>query len=562
MTDTKYISVTTIPSLDRITLRDAHKAFAAYKQRGVIIDCNYDDDSWAIDDERTVCHIDFRIENNGFAKHFGYLRISSNEMVDYLKAYVLCMIGDLISHTIQTITREIRLVISHGIPDGSDGHVYTQMIHVHEFFTLLPVGDGIDSGQLDYMHRALTDSEDYYARKAHGNQRQLASFESYFKFNDLLNRFWHSASQEQKLFYFPVYLWWQLSAIIPMRPTEFVMTPRKCLVENDGQYSIKIRKTKLKGGKTKVAYRIAEDYETVAYGIRHDLAEEIKWYIQCTDAIERNSYDTLFCRDTHYSQWDRGIPINTRYYSYVNLTTCLRYFFSEIIEGLYGYTVIRDRYTDYLQDNEINYLYIGDTRHLAMVSMISQGATPMVAMVLAGHADIDISSHYYSNITRYIECQTYRQYKALTRGQEHYEISGHTSLPALKPYTLIGPSERCYSERYAQGIYDDCAYVAGPNGEIGYCPECRYYYADHCGIHDTAERCKSQIANEWELLRTAVDKYRRFKGGDRGDIVQAIQNLRSAEYTYQEYLRETMTERGECYAEDQKDIYGRFTADG
>ena len=46
-------------------------------------------------------------------------------------------------------------------------------------------------------------------------------------------------------------------------------------------------------------------------------------------------------------------------------------------------------------DHEINFIHIGDTRHIAMINLIAEGASPVTAMLLAGHDNITTSSHYF-----------------------------------------------------------------------------------------------------------------------------------------------------------------------
>lgn len=61
-------------------------------------------------------------------------------------------------------------------------------------------------------------------------QRKLAQFQSYFAFNDILTDYWSTQMpKEERLFYFPLYLWWQITAIVPLRPREFLLTQRNCL---------------------------------------------------------------------------------------------------------------------------------------------------------------------------------------------------------------------------------------------------------------------------------------------------------------------------------------------
>lgn len=541
MNNGKFVSITEIPSLENITIRDAQKLFNAIKANGIIIGGYYDDNRWICSDERVTCTIDFNFNTNDYDNHFSFLGISADEMVHHLKAYALSSIGKLIIHTIQSIIREIKYVLQGKTNNyiDIDGHgQFSFMNHICEFFSLLPYNDSIDIEKFNCFQEQLNDAEESFElSNESGAQRKLASFDSYFKFHEILDRFWKTASSEQKIFSFPVYLWWKLSGVIPMRPMEFILTPRNCLNAINGETYIKIRHTRLKGPGGNVSYKIDSDYEIVSYSLSADLAETIRWYIEETNAYYANDLNTLFCANTHYSQWGRCVPYCSRYFTYANMSTCLRYFYTQIIEDEYKYTVIYDRKSSYLRENEINYLHLGDTRHLALINMIAQGATPVVTMMLAGHKDINITSHYYSNITQYIECKTYRQYKALQKGQEKYTLSVNKNLPPIKQFTLLDNHGRCYSSKYANGNYEDCENVAGPNGELGYCESCDYYFSDDIGLHDRRDRYQQKIQEECQLLSNIVNKVRHNRG-EREDIIQVLLNLRSAEYSYQKYIEE------------------------
>lgn len=112
--------------------------------------------------------------------------------------------------------------------------------------------------------------------------------------------------------------------------------------------------------------------------------------------------------------------VHQQIFSYINLRTCLRYFFELIVQERYGYKIIYEANNSGLHDEKsIEYLHLGDTRHIALINLIAEGATPMVAMMLAGHDNPEMSAHYYSNIAQLIECRTYRAFKKLIKGKNH-----------------------------------------------------------------------------------------------------------------------------------------------
>ena len=89
-------------------------------------------------------------------------------------------------------------------------------------------------------------------------QRPLAAFDTYFKFNDLIEDYWASdIPKEERLFFFPIYLWWRITAVIPMRPREFILTTRDCYYVNEqGEHFLTIRRNQLKGSRHQVSYTV------------------------------------------------------------------------------------------------------------------------------------------------------------------------------------------------------------------------------------------------------------------------------------------------------------------
>ena len=140
-----------------------------------------------------------------------------------------------------------------------------------------------------------------------------------------------------------MYLWWQISGVIPLRPREFILTPRNCLQNREDGWYLTLRRNQLKGSNKKVTYKIEDDYITVQYHIPDKLADEIIKYIDFTKEYEATELKTLFITDTHYHQWNQKKHSNSRYFTYINMNCVMRYFFHDIIEEKYGLKIVYDR---------------------------------------------------------------------------------------------------------------------------------------------------------------------------------------------------------------------------
>lgn len=415
------------------------------------------------------------------------------------------------------------------------------IIHfLSDFFSLLPDKEEDDAFQV-FLER-LDDAEDFARSSFCQGRRSLANFESYFRFDDILKDFWQNSSdEEEKLFFFPIWFWWNVSGVLPLRPREIILTPRDCLKKINGETHLIVRKNNIKGSQKKKAYKISVDYKTASYPIPQNIEKEIQWYLDKTSHCFENELNTLFTTVTHYWMWERSTPYTSRFFSYINLKTCLRYFYEVIISGKYGYRMLKitDKPVHTLQENEIEFLHLGDTRHIAMINMIVEGATPVVSMLLAGHDNIETSAHYFSNITNLIECKTYRQYKKQLKGSQQYAISKTPTTFTSKDFTVLEDGSRCFSSKVKVHDFSDCYQVSGPVGEIGLCGNCVFHGEKNKLLVDTKNYYQNQINQEYALLQEVVQKVRK-NNGEHEEINQVLLRLKDDCYSYAQYCMEKL----------------------
>lgn len=363
---------------------EARRKFFAYRDKDIIVSGLFDDDRWILSDERDRRGFDFTIDDNAFKAFGARLNISVDEFKKYLKVYVVNNLGILalvsLQHIILAIKRTTYVSDINFVSELSKVDSIW-MEHIVDFFSLLPSDEREQS--LDEFLIQCEDAVDKSCFFGSGAQRSLATFESYFRFHDILKKYWAEAKDEnEKLFFFPVWLWWNITGVIPTRPHEFVLTPRKCLETVDDKSFLIMRKNKVKGSKKTKGYRLKEDFQTVKYQIPTALAKEIKWYIDRTESCMDTEINTLLVTETHYHKWERCKPYNSRYFTYTNLRTCLRYFYKQIIQDRYGYNVLMDQNQPVLAGaKDIEYIRLGDTRHIALINLIAERASPVAAMV-------------------------------------------------------------------------------------------------------------------------------------------------------------------------------------
>ena len=544
----KYKAVLPIAEIDGATVRKARRLFSAYREKNVITEGAFEDDSWNMCDEYANYHLNFSLDSERYSAFAKRLGLGEDAFKDYLKTFAICQMGELVIISIQRIIHWIKELVYCGYDDLESflrdecGNV---PVRLFDFFSMIPQKGREE--ELSEMLGCFDDVVENIRASSNGGRRTLAAFESYFRFDEILDRFWaDSDDEDEKLFYFPVWLWWKVSGVLPLRPREFVLIPRCCLSRMNDKYILKVRHNRIKGCGRNKSYKINEDYEIREYVIPEKLAKQIQWYIDRTNKCSKTSIDTLFVTETHYAMWERRSPHTSRYFSYVNLRTCLRYFYHEIVSRRYGYNVITENGRSSLEnDKDIELIQLGDTRHIAMINLIAEGATQVVAMELAGHDNMETSAHYYSNITTLIECRTYRQYKKQVKGMQSYALSSFGNALRTQDFVRLEGKGRCFSPKTREKDFSDCCRASGPAGEIGYCQLCEFFVADGGRFRNQGDLYKNRIQEECMVLEEVIKKVRAGKG-EHEDIISSLLRLRDNEYSYRNYILEKLElENGE-----------------
>ncbi len=524
--DDRYGRWTVVREFDDATILKAREIFAFYKQQGVIVNESFDDAVWSLSNQtRNVGLTMIPFEGHYYMNAIEWIGCSYHSYRDCIKTYIALNLGEIGLSTLQELSKKFVSLADKTAAEAMASNEYVN--HILALLQLIPGG----CEERDSVVEALEDKSGRSLNNRKGKQRRLADFNAYLRFNKILTDFWEKATRKQKLFYFPLYFWWNLTSILPLRPTEFLLTPRDCLyIDDDSECLLTIRRTKLKGSSRKIAYRIEEDYERKKYVIPGHLAYEIKSYLKMTQRMPRTEIGTLFLQQPHFNYMGMSGHSACRYYSYSCLNTCLRYFYNEAIQG---------------DQADIARIRLGDTRHIAMASLIISGGSPVICRELAGQADIDVSSHYYSNISNLVECMTLNQYKKMKGndpsiiGTQKYPVA----LPKIKDRVTDG---WCDVSAVTAGDVRECLKAVNPDGQIGVCSYCKHFWPDDPGIRlnlfDEA-RGKQQVDHDCRYLLGMIEQVRRGLGYHE-DIGVALLRLQCSSNHYSKCLLDKYEKKG------------------
>jgi len=493
----------------------AKSIFEDYHKKGVFVNESFADDTWIVTNQLRTKTLRLCPNELAFKSHTQkWLGCSYQCLVDGIKAYAAFHMGSIELAGIQEIVRTLTRLVEVPCED------LPLETHIIEFLKLLPGGEAKDQ-VIEDMEERLQFS---HQKPIGGQKRILSDFENYFRFNSALEDYWAQTGDKERLFYFPVYFWWNLTAILPLRPTEFLLTPRQCIEMKNSESILTIRRSILKGGHRSICYNVSGDYKLTKYSIPEKMAAEIKWYQEATAEMPAPSLNTLFVLDPHYSHFSRSASPYSIYYTYPNLSYCLRQFQDCVMK---------------IESDE-HRINLGDTRHLAMISLIVSGGSPVICKELAGHEDVNISAHYYSNISRFVECATYEMYKKQKGGST--EMLKHRAFCADE--TVEVSEGRCDSAAYIAGSIDDCIRTIGDNGELGQCTACPHFIDGKSGryfLFSNTEEGKRRVDEDSQYLMRVLDLARKGRGCNE-DIQSALFKLQHSSSLYSQSLYNHMEE--------------------
>lgn len=506
--------------MDPETIAESHAIFKEWVKKGVICADCYDANRWTMSNQvQKNVTLDFRLDEVHFARETAKkLRCSHSQYQQAMRLVTTSLIGTALLQLQTAVTAMRKYANNLEVPtDYSTAQIIADLLY------LLP---GDSQFRLDTLDE-INDIEE--TKSTAGNQRDLAYYQSYLKFDYYLDRFWAEASEAEQVLYFPIYYWFKVTGVIPLRPTECVLTPRNCICYDRERAWLTLRRTKQKGSKLASRYNIAEDYTKVEIPITSKIAQVIEEYIARTKDSYQSDVDVLFCKRTQFDGF--GVVIeNDLHYTYSNLCQCLSRFYSEILCGRFGLSVVEN--SNELMDGEIERIHLGDTRHIALINLFKTTQDPLVCKELAGHMNATMSAHYSANRQQFLDAEAYMCVREC--GCRHDP-----------PYTLVtkdmpkinGGKGYCTNPDMLLGNFAACGSAVDAYGIAGECSVCKFYIPTNYALA-VANKAKARLEHEatcklyfkeMELLRQRLGNQDTLTSLAEKIHTQEIQYRRSSE---------------------------------
>lgn len=485
------------------SIQDAKIFLEEEMVRNPLSNCLYDHNQWYIQNtlEEIVYKIDFTdlVETIQFNKNF------KPNFINILKCWTASLIDSYSAPVIKSMVME-------GLRDF---FIVTKGLTLSNYED---ISDDISSMGTIRKHKMCLSAMnffDYYSEveeqiilllhqikknfKVISKARLIPPTRDILVFSKVLEKFFSNSLSDSEYFkWFPVWLWWNLTTIIPLRPSEFCHIERNCLFQRDGLFYIKLPRKKLKKVKGRQVQRVSEVY------VPESLYREIEEYKRKT--VVFGTSDTLISYRSIPESWSNTFYPNRHQHKKNNPDKFTLPIFREILKSYYEQVVFNSKYEwnnqSVFSTTNLQKLKPGDTRHLAFINLKRMGYHPVEIARLGGHTHLQSQEFYFNHLSNFVDL-------------EILELLTNTDISKGMDDNSIGTS---FVERY---ILRPAKTTTKIKMKDGYCTDIN----QNCKVEDCWE-CDSwriseeEFMNKKEILEEKMNSNQSY-------LNDAIENLKS-----------------------------------
>lgn len=473
------------------------KYFKEMKEQQIITQGNFEDNVWTIKDEfKGSYNLKFNnkelnLQLKCFAITKSYLQKTSSGNVFKSLKYI----NDFLELS-DNLDLKILVDVLDKIKYFSDSEKQG-IYYIKEFIRYIDTNDYY----IDYL-RVLNETTIPKSKT-----RLIPNYRSILIFDNIINEFIDNQNIEEsvKMKFYPLLMWWKLTTIIPLRPREFCILPLNCLIVKNNEYYIKIERVKNRNGVIKFSNIKKVDN----FKINKDIYDLFTKYINMTKEHSERVY--LLDYRMLINSYDENIRnrpliknVNKEIYDTNVLSSILKKFYDNIVSETYHYSVI-EKEEETKNDNEIHRIQLGDTRHIAICSMLLQGFNPLTIAQMSGHETLREQFSYYGHLESYIDAHTMILAKSLRKDIKVCDFNVLSNAKKLDKILLKDEfynlrkvdNGRCKSKNFPYECEVDNCY---------YCPNFILDNKDENNfiIHVLEEEIKKEIESKLECIKTII----------------------------------------------------------
>lgn len=340
-------------------------------------------------------------------------KIDAIEFIDIVKCWTASLIeeGYNSNVVVKMVNEGLKdfLVVTKGLTETNEDELADTLLNLSEskkrivcnsalnFLDYFPELGG------DYVSLLYSVKPEYQGSKA----RLLPPSKDVLIFSKVLEKhFSKDLSEFEYLKWFPIWLWWNLTMLIPMRPSDYCTIERDCLFQKDGKFYIKLPRHKQKFNNRRniqildkisipeKLYRKIEEYKdkTNSYGRTDTLVS----YLSIPHFVDKRYFPTT--TSFHDNK------LNPYKYSINILRDNLKSFYEYIVFGEYS-VGLSEGESDIEGLSITQKLRPGDTRHLAFLNLNRQGYHPVEIARIGGHNSIYSQNHYFNHVSNFVDLE-------------------------------------------------------------------------------------------------------------------------------------------------------------
>ncbi|MGR2780425.1 site-specific integrase [Bacillus subtilis] len=388
------------------SILQANDALSRYSHENQFNHCEFNKDNWTLHDEAEKTN-----------RHINYDNLSETLLTNTrydLKTIVKCWAATLIDKGLsaRTITGRVNgllhvVTISNGFSKDFFDSSIEYIIKSTPRSRLSLCNAALNF--FDYF--PYVDEEGIYTEKIWEIKsktekkigiRELPSSQDILKFSMVVEDYFKTnLPDEHYRKYFCIYLWWNLTTIIPLRISEFCDIKRNSLIEEDDGFLLKLPRKKQNNRRIQVIDSIL---------IPKRLAEAINAYKNSTDKYGNSStlisYLSLPFQKHYLDKKINSESFDSNIFSYV-----LNDFYDEIVCKRYGFKIMEQEEVKAVEQglslNKVINRKIrpNDTRHFAFLNLMTQGYHPVEIARLGGHVSIYSQYHYHQHLEYWVDSE-------------------------------------------------------------------------------------------------------------------------------------------------------------
>lgn len=292
---------------------------------------------------------------------------------------------------------------------------------------------------------------------------------------------------KELLMIYPLVIWWRLTTIIPMRASEFCLIARDCLIvdeeKNKVKYYIQLPRTKQSSRRVQIMDKVL---------IAEEMYQLIDHYIDLTNQYGKTDTLISYRSIMNVKNGSRGfVQKNISQFNRRNLESLIPRFY-KTMEQVYDFKIEQEYY---LRPN--------DTRHIAFMSMMMQGYSPVEIARLGGHKTIQTQLHYSNHKEYWVDCEVFKIMKKVK----------NTSISTAQVGTI--PDEVKLKPYEDRGSFQQKMKIGFCKDEEQKCESKRCYFCSHWGI-TTEEYVEKKEMIQKEILEMK---------NNVNEMTAALQNL-------------------------------------